>query len=225
MVPSRWNRASGQDASPVVAPRMTFRFSSAHLRRVGEISMPSRSITQSASSSPTSSTVMPISSSEAIDAAACEIAQPWPWKRRSAILPSSTTMCTPSSSPQSGLWSCELEVVRVELAEVPRVLVVVEDVVAVEVVHRLRAAEHLARAVRARATSAVDVLARVVDVEARRGPWRRTPRRAHQRLRAVVAGADADGLAVAAARRCRAGACRRSRTRPRRRGASASRGP
>ena len=52
-----------------------------------------------------SSTGIPISSSEVIEAAACEIAQPWPWKRRSLILPSSTTMCTPSSSPQSGLWS------------------------------------------------------------------------------------------------------------------------
>ena len=30
---------------------------------------------------------MPISSSEAIEAAACEIAQPWPWKRRSAMRP------------------------------------------------------------------------------------------------------------------------------------------
>ena len=33
-------RYSGQDASPVVAPRMTFRLSSAHLRRVGEMSIP-----------------------------------------------------------------------------------------------------------------------------------------------------------------------------------------
>jgi SAM-dependent methyltransferase len=32
---------SGQEGSPVVAPRMTLRGSSAHLRRVGEISMPS----------------------------------------------------------------------------------------------------------------------------------------------------------------------------------------
>ena len=47
---------SGQEASPVVAPRMTFRDSSAHLRRVGEISMPSWSITQSAPEPATSST-------------------------------------------------------------------------------------------------------------------------------------------------------------------------
>ncbi len=31
---------------------------------------------------------MPFSSSEAIEAAACEIAQPWPWKRRSSMRPS-----------------------------------------------------------------------------------------------------------------------------------------
>jgi hypothetical protein len=42
------------------------------------MSMPSRSIIQSAESVGSSSTDIPISSSEAIDAAACEIAQPWP---------------------------------------------------------------------------------------------------------------------------------------------------
>ena len=71
--------------------------------RVAEIGIPSRSRIQSASSSPTALTSIPTYSSEAIDAAAWEIAQPWPWKRRSAILPSSTRMCTPSSSPHSGL--------------------------------------------------------------------------------------------------------------------------
>ena len=83
---------SGQDASSVVAPRITFKLSSAHLRRVGEMSMPSRSMIQSAPSSATSLTSMPISSSLAIEADACEIAQPWPWNRRSAIWPSSTRM-------------------------------------------------------------------------------------------------------------------------------------
>ena len=92
---------------------------------------------------------MPISSSEAIDAAACEIAQPWPWKRRSSMRPSLTRMCTPSSSPQSGLCSSALEVVRVELAEVARALVVLEDVFAVEVVHRrLRGTHHSAKTAR-----------------------------------------------------------------------------
>ena len=99
-------RYSGQDASPLVAPRMTFRLSNAHLRRVGEMSIPSRSKTHSAPSPVTSSAFIPISSSEAIDAEACDMAQPWPWKRRSVIVPSSPVIrCTPSSSPQRGLWS------------------------------------------------------------------------------------------------------------------------
>ncbi len=33
--------ASGHEASPPAAPRITFRLSSAHLRRVGEMSIPS----------------------------------------------------------------------------------------------------------------------------------------------------------------------------------------
>src|SRR5215211_2071136 len=98
-------RYSGQEGSPVVAPRITLSDSRAHFRRVGEMSIPSWSMTQSASNLSTSSTVSPISSSDVIDAAACEIAQPWPWNRSSAIRPSSTTTCTPSSSPQRGLWS------------------------------------------------------------------------------------------------------------------------
>jgi hypothetical protein len=60
----------------VVAPRRTFSPNSAHLRRVGEISIPSWSITHSAPSCSISSTGMPISSSDAMEAAACEIAQP-----------------------------------------------------------------------------------------------------------------------------------------------------
>ena len=36
---------------------------------------------------------------------ACEIAQPWPWKRRSSMRSSLTRMCTPSSSPHRGLCS------------------------------------------------------------------------------------------------------------------------
>ena len=52
-----------------------------------------------------SSTGMPTSSSEAIEAEACEIAQPWPEKRTSATRSSSTLSWTFSSSPQSGLLS------------------------------------------------------------------------------------------------------------------------
>jgi len=53
-----------------------------------------------------SATRMPLTSSEAIEAAACEIAQPCPEKRRSATRRSpSSAICTRSSSPQSGLLS------------------------------------------------------------------------------------------------------------------------
>ena len=69
--------------------------------------MPSRSIIQSAPSAATSSTFMPMNSSEAIEAVAWEIAQPWPWKREvgdPAVLVDEQV--DPSSSPQSGLTSC-----------------------------------------------------------------------------------------------------------------------
>ena len=49
---------------------------------------------------------MPLTSSEAIDAAAWLIAQPWPSKRMSSIVPSSPTRSiTRSSSPHSGFVS------------------------------------------------------------------------------------------------------------------------
>ena len=114
---------------------MTLSESSAHLRRVGEMSIPSRSISQSALSSGSSSTRLPISSSETIEAAAWEIAQPWPWKRRSATLPSSTTHVHAELVAAQRVVVVPLEVVGLERPEVPRVLVVVEDVVAVEGVH------------------------------------------------------------------------------------------
>ena len=47
--------------------------------------MPSRSSTNERSSERTSDTVMPLTSSEVIEAAAWEMAQPWPSKRRSSI--------------------------------------------------------------------------------------------------------------------------------------------
>ena len=92
---------------------------------------------------------MPTYSSEAIDAAAWEIAQPWPWKRSSAILPSSHPDVHAQLVAAERVVVVRLEVVRSQLAEVPRVLVVVEDVVAVEVVHGHELAEDLARAARA----------------------------------------------------------------------------
>ena len=91
-----------------------------------------------------SSTGMPISSSEVIEAAAWEIAQPWPWKRRSLTLPSSTTQVHAELVAAERVVVVPLEVVRVELAEVPRVLVVLEDVVPVEGVHSELEPEHLA---------------------------------------------------------------------------------
>ena len=58
------------------------------------------------SSASSSSTGMPLTSSEAIEAAACEIAQPCPEKRRSATRRSSSSaIWTRSSSPHSGLMS------------------------------------------------------------------------------------------------------------------------
>ena len=74
-------------------------------------------------------------SSDAIEAAACEIAQP-------AVEAQLGDLAVLHADVDAHLVAAErvvvvgLEVVRVELAEVPRPLVVLEDVVAVEVVHR-----------------------------------------------------------------------------------------
>ena len=40
-----------------------------------------------------------------LQADACEIAQPWPWKRRSSMRSPSSLIWTPISSPHSGLTS------------------------------------------------------------------------------------------------------------------------
>ena len=70
------------------------------------MSIPSRSSTNERSSFSRSSTFMPTTSSEAIEAAAWLIAQPWPSKRISSTVPSPPTRSmTFSSSPQSGLKS------------------------------------------------------------------------------------------------------------------------
>src|SRR3954451_7088782 len=63
-------------AAPRPALLSTLRLSSAHFMRVAEISMPSRSRMKSRSRRSRSSTVMPFTSSEAIEAAAWLIAQP-----------------------------------------------------------------------------------------------------------------------------------------------------
>ena len=70
-----------------------------------------------------------------IDVAACEIAQPRPSKPISSIVsPSSANLIeTVTSSPQSGFWPSARASGSLEQPVVPRVLVVVEDVLAVEV--------------------------------------------------------------------------------------------
>ena len=80
---------------------------------------------------------MPLTSSETIDAAAWLIAQPWPGEAQ--VLDTAVVVdlsCTFSSSPQSGLVSSNSRSGVVELAPVVRALVVLEDLLAVEVVHR-----------------------------------------------------------------------------------------
>ena len=141
----------------------------------------------------TSSSIgIPITSSEAIEALACEIAQPWPEKRTSStrFSPSSLSW-TFSSSPQSGLKSSNSRSGLGQLAPVMRLLVVIQDVLAIEVVHQPNTPRTEPSASIRRSTSSrvewTAKLARDVagDAEA-----------AHQRLRAVVAGADADALAA-----------------------------
>ena len=90
--PRRGGVAGSQStAAPSPALLRTFSDSSAHFMRVAEMSMPSRSRTNERSSAARSSTLMPLTSSEAIDAAAWLIAQPWPSKRRSSTVLSSST--------------------------------------------------------------------------------------------------------------------------------------
>src|SRR5262249_761826 len=109
-------RGAGHDAAasssshsawwPSEAPFTTLSDSSAHFRRVAEMSIPSSSRMNSLSSRNSSSTDFPTSSSDSIDADACEIAQPCPENATSSTFPSSPTLnWTLSSSPHSGLTS------------------------------------------------------------------------------------------------------------------------
>ena len=201
---------SGSQATawPRPAHLMTFSDSSAHLMRVAEMSIPSRSSTNSRSSLSSFVDRIPISSSEAIEAAAWEIAQPWPENATSATLPSSSTLIwTFSSSPHSGLVSKNSRSGVLQLAPVMRALVVLEDVLAIEVVHLGEHLLHRAEAV----DQAVDVLARGVDRERRaRGGRRRrggasaAARSGGRRGRRRPRGRGS--------RRRRAGGCRRART-------------
>ena len=127
------------------------------------------------------------------EVAAVEIAQPWPSKATSVTLPSpSSFRKTCCSSPQNGLDVLELEVVLVEAPEVVRALVVLEDLIAVELVHhRLEDAADVEQ----RVDQAVDLVAGVVDGEARPGRGRHAEP-LHQHLGAVVPGPYGDAVAV-----------------------------
>src|SRR3954451_13860044 len=97
---------SQSTAPPRPADFRTFSDSSAHFMRVAEMSIPRKSSMNERSSFSRSATGMPLTSSEAIDAAAWLIAQPWPSNRMSSIVPpSSTRSITRSSSPHSGFVS------------------------------------------------------------------------------------------------------------------------
>ena len=114
---------------------MTLSESSAHLRRVGEMSIPSRSMSQSADSSGSSSTRLPDQlvgddrggglgdrAALAMEAQVGHL----------AVLDENVHAELVTAE---GVVVVPLEVVGFQRPEVPRVLVVVEDVVAVEGVH------------------------------------------------------------------------------------------
>src|SRR5919199_783047 len=104
--PSTYSASSHCAAAPRLALLSTFSASSAHFIRVAEMSIPSSSSTNSRSRRRSSSGVMPLISSDTIEADAWLIAHPWPEKRTASIRPSSPVRSwTRSSSPQSGFVS------------------------------------------------------------------------------------------------------------------------
>ena len=114
-----------------------FRPSIAHFIRVAEISIPSSSRTNSLGSCSSSSRLLPTSSSVSSEVAAVEIAQPLPSKATSATLfvlvePDRHVLLV--AAERVGVL--ELEVGLLDVAEVVRPLVVLEDLVAVELVHQ-----------------------------------------------------------------------------------------
>ena len=154
--------------APRPARLSTLRLSSAHFMRVAEMSIPSSRRTNERSSRSSSSTFMPLTSSEAIDAAAWLIAQPWPLKRTSSTVPSSPTRSiTRSSSPQSGLVSSNSRSGSLHLAPVVGALVVLEDLLAVEVVHQAKTSFTRPSP----AIEPVDVLGRCCARRTRRARW------------------------------------------------------
>ena len=127
---------------PRLALLTIFRPSIAHFIRVAEISIPSSSSTYSFGSRSSSSRDLPTSSSVSSEVAAVEIAQPLPSKaisatRSSLVEPDRHVLLV--AAERVGVL--ELEVGLVDVAEVVRPLVVLEDLVAVELVHAIEASE------------------------------------------------------------------------------------
>ena len=182
---------TGQLLSPVSAWRTTFSESSAHLRRVAETGMPSRSSIQSASSS---AGVPDVHADQLLggdrrgglrDRAAVALEA----QVGDAAVGDGDLHAELVAAQRVDLVG--LVVVSGQLAEVARALVVLEDEVAVEVVHQR---SKTSCASRIASDQRVDVLRDVVGAEARaRG--RGDAQTGHQRLRAVVAGADAHAAA------------------------------
>ena len=129
--------SSHSAGSPRPALLTTLRPSIAHFIRVAEISIPSRSRTNSFGSRSSSSRVLPTSSSVSSEVAAVEIAQPLPSKATSATRPSSSSrMHHVLLVAAERVGVLELEVGLLQPPEVVRPLVVLEDLVAVELVHQ-----------------------------------------------------------------------------------------
>ncbi len=206
----RRRRAACPVSQSAAAPRpallSTLRDSSAHFMRVAEMSIPSSSRMNVRSRRSRSSTFMPLTSSEAIDAEAWLIAQPWPLKRTSshgAVVADAQHHAQLVAAERVGVL--ELEVGLVHLAPVVGALVVLEDLLAVQVVHQAKTSFTRPRPATSRSTSS-----RGVVHGERRARGRLQAERAHQRLGAVVAGADADAVAGRGSRRRRGGARRRA---------------
>ena len=114
----------------------TFSDSSAHFMRVAEMSMPSRSRTKSRSSRTRSSTGMPITSSEAIDARRLRDRAAVAGEGDVGDLAVADAQLHLELVPAQRVGVLELEVGVLDLTPVMRVLVVVEDLLAVQVVHQ-----------------------------------------------------------------------------------------
>ena len=167
----------------------------AHLRRIGVSGIPISSSSSSLSSTATSDAFLPCTISVSIDVAACEIAQPRPENFTSSIV----SRVLAEADVDRHLVAAErvhplgVGVGVLHHAVPARVLVVVEDHLAVELVELAHPSTFFTRSTPA--TSRSTSSANGVEVEAR-ARRRRDAEPRHQRLRAVVAGADRDALPV-----------------------------